>query len=620
MVGAAHRGRTLLSSPIAFAPRVQQPFPWTVCAFSVTSGFAAALVVVIAWLLSLEWISACRSGFFHVDHLRFSTHMWILFWLVVAAQSPFNISFCFSWQIQTPLGTWTSGTWARYQSIVFVSLSRGARWTPPVLQVLPVYPALIFTFPMMNFDFTAAPSDLQGSPTGLMDEASDLDAWDCNQVAEGFDSFQPGLDEGMLQLHRTSFEKPEEPLIPTAKGFRARWKAKSQARQEEVSMLGDDVSNSQHDSMSLCSWQMMEPENKRQRTQKEVDTRLHDVSDTVGPMQLQNIARLSSLEAMQRFRNHDIKMPWEKGPLAPVFGGPMPSMTPSASFVSPKVGLIDTLAPAVLTKQDSPIPMGPISKFAVKRIAAAKCVVPEDEMLAKCLNQIKNLILLDLQGTEVGVTLCNLAGGLDESTDVLQVLRDCFAKKATATVLKRTSSLWYLAGWMLEYEQTTIWTMTEGQLYSFMCALRDQQAAPTKASHLVEALNFFDNALRFRKIARKTILSPRVLGAAHSMYLQKRKLKQAPQLTVAAVKALEIICTSNTNPLRTAVSGALLFCIFASARWSDFARLENIWTDRCGDLVLVEAETATHKTSKSKEAKTRLLPFTALGRFFCDEA
>lgn len=109
-------------------------------------------------------------------------------------------------------------------------------------------------------------------------------------------------------------------------------------------------------------------------------------------------------------------------------------------------------------------------------------------MLAKCLNQIKNLILLDLQGTEVGVTLCNLAGGLDESTDVLQVLRDCFARKATATILKRTSSLWNLAGWMLENEQTTIWNITEGQLYSFMCALRDQQAAPTKASHLVEAL------------------------------------------------------------------------------------------------------------------------------------
>ena len=72
-----------------------------------------------------------------------------------------------------------------------------------------------------------------------------------------------------------------------------------------LSMLSDNVSNSQHDSLSLCSWQMMEPENKRLKTEKEVNTRLQDVSDPVEPMQLQNIARLASLEAI-RFRDHNI--------------------------------------------------------------------------------------------------------------------------------------------------------------------------------------------------------------------------------------------------------------------------------------------------------------------------
>ena len=124
---------------------------------------------------------------------------------------------------------------------------------------------------------------------------------------------------------------------------------------------------------------------------------------------------------------------------------------------------------------------------------------------------------------------------------------------------------------MLENEQTTVWDIDENQLYSYMCYLRDNQAAPTTASHLVEALNFFDSTLRFKKTVCRTILSPRVQGAAHAMYLEKRKLKQAPQLTVAAVKALEIICTSKTSLLRSAISGALLFCIFAAARWSDFA-------------------------------------------------
>jgi len=34
----------------------------------------------------------------------------------------------------------------------------------------------------------------------------------------------------------------------------------------------------------------------------------------------------------------------------------------------------------------------------------------------------------------------------------------------------------------------------------------------------------------------------------------------------------------------------------------------------------MEAGSSKHKTSKSKEDKTRLLPFTALGRFDSDDA
>ena len=319
---------------------------------------------------------------------------------------------------------------------------------------------------------------------------------------------------------------------PGTRGFRARWKAKPRPQNDDQPF--DDAHRLTSDA-------------KRQKLHRDAVGDAIDIHETVETKQLHNIARLASLEAMQRFRTHDIKMPWEKGPLAPVFGAPAPALPTAKTLTPPMVGLVDTLAPTVLDRQDSPGPVGPISKFAIKRIAAAKCVVPEDEMLARCLNQIKSLLLMDLQGTEVGITLCNLAGGLDESADVLQILRDCFARKAIATILKRTSSLWTLAGWMVENEQTNVWTMTEQQLYRFMCALRDEDAAPTKASHLVEALNFFDNALKFKKVVCKDILSSRVLGAAHSMYLGKRKLKQAPQLSVAAVRALEIVCTSQTS-------------------------------------------------------------------------
>ena len=321
----------------------------------------------------------------------------------------------------------------------------------------------------MNFDSeTSQPSGIQGPPTGRLDSNQSF-----NFAADDF-----GISEGDHDVEHHSFtvdslEKhdllqqlaSEGQTVPdtrhAVRGFRARWKAQSQARLDTFSNKEDAVSESQPDSQSLGVWEDGATSSKRPRVHESPHVNAQVAHESVEPLQLQNVARLASLEAMQRFRAHDIKMPWEKGPLAPVFGAPLPSMPNAKTLIPPLVGLVDTLAPVALTKQEVPVPVGPISKFAVKRIASARCVVPEDEMLARCLNQIKNLIVMDLQGTEVGVTLCNLAGGLDESADVLQILRDCFARKATATVLKRTSALWDLAGWMIQNEQTTVWTMSE---------------------------------------------------------------------------------------------------------------------------------------------------------------
>ena len=477
---------------------------------------------------------------------------------------------------------------------------------------------------MMKPHSDAQSSQIRGSQTRRLEQASDFNFAAANFGVENETSGE--IDDSLLT---SGFEIPtvfeqagqNQPMphgLPGARGFRARWMAKSQAMHDELSRV-DTMSQSQPDSQSVGGWDAIPSDIKRQKLTDAAVVNAKITSEKTESMQIHNNERLASLEAMQRFRNHSIQMPWEKGPLAPVFGAPMPALPAAKTLVSPIVGLVDTLAPTVLFSQGSSVPIGPISKIAFKRIAAAKCVVQEDEMLARCLNPIKSLVEMDLQGTEVGVKLCNMAGGLDEAADVLQMLIDCFARKATATVLKRTSSLRALAGWMVDSNQTTIWSMTEQQLYNFMCALREQHAAPTQASQTLEALNFLDNALKFRKMVCKDLLSSRVVGAAHSMYLEKRKLKQAPRLTEAAVKALEIVCVSNTSLLRTAVLGVLLFCVFASAHWSDFSQLESIWVDRCGGLVLVEAETSRHKTSKSKETKTRLLPFTALGRFCCEE-
>ena len=394
--------------------------------------------------------------------------------------------------------------------------------------------------------------------------------------------------------------------------FRQRWRAQSESKRDDMSILDEIVSQSE---ATEGSWDLIQPQDKRRKiedagmfNQLQEPTQ-HSAADTA---QIESIARLA---AMERLRKSDLKMPWEKGPLAPVFGPDPVGVRLEKMLAMPTVGLADTIAPMATKKKETPVTYSQVSSFAKKRIAAAKFAIPEDELLARCLNQIKTLLLMDLAGTEVGVTLTNLAGGLDETVDILQVLRDCFSRKATATVLKRTSGIWGLAEWLVNNGAESIWSLTEHQLYEHMCFLREMKAAPTRASHVLEALNFFHSTLRFKKVDINQLMSSRVTGAAHAMYMNKRKLVQAPQLTVEAVKALEEACIAEVNLLQTVVTGALLFCVFASARWADFVRIEGLAIEQHEDVLLIEGVTSKHKTARTKEHKTRLLPYIAKGRF-----
>ena len=336
----------------------------------------------------------------------------------------------------------------------------------------------------------------------------------------------------------------------------------------------------------------------------------------VHPGDMEVVVQTAALESLRRFRTHSVMLPCK---MAGVFGST--SNYASASLDKmldmPKVGLVDTLNPSRISVDPASVSLPMTSRFAYKRIAASKVVVKEDEMRAEALNQIRTLLLMDLSGAAVGLSLSNLAGTLDEKTDVMQVLTDSFATKATGTLLKGVSSIWSFAQWVMENHETSVWQISEPILYQHMCFLREGEAAPTRAAHLLEALRFFEAIVKFQKLDMKSVVSMRVQfqGASHALYVKKRKLQQAKQFTVEAVHCLEKLCIEEVDEPRTLISGAVLFCVFACARWSDIARLENIWVDEFEGLVLVEDETSKHKTWRTKEAKSRFLPFSAIGKF-----
>ena len=310
-----------------------------------------------------------------------------------------------------------------------------------------------------------------------------------------------------------------------------------------------------------------------------------------------------------------VKLPWETGPLAPVFT--RDSLAKRFEIRSSNIGLSDVLNPQ--PKVRASVPESHDLQVSVqhvrKRIACTSYNIQDDELRSRALNRFRILVSLDLHATGIGKSMLNCVGALDTSTDVLQVLSDALSSKATGTLLKRSSSLWRWASWIAATGRGTCFDQTEDTLYQYMNHLRDSGAAPTAASHFVEAFRFSDQVFKLLKMNPHSVLTSRVTGAAHNMFLQKRKLQQAPAFTVEAVGIFEGLCNEDSRMHVRVICGAILFCIFACIRWFDAMRIESIWLDKYITMCLLEAETSRHKTSMTKESKTRMLPYTSLGRF-----
>ena len=86
-------------------------------------------------------------------------------------------------------------------------------------------------------------------------------------------------------------------------------------------------------------------------------------------------------------------------------------------------------------------------------------------------------------------------------------------------------------------------------LYEYICHLRDSGAGSTTPSQLVEALRFADALLGFTQVQLPDMLSARVTGAAHAIYMTKRIRKLAEVLTVAEVSKLEYIVQMIQNSI-----------------------------------------------------------------------
>lgn len=311
-----------------------------------------------------------------------------------------------------------------------------------------------------------------------------------------------------------------------------------------------------------------------------------------------------------------IRQPWERGTFGQIFGMSSRPQFLRNTWLENSVPLPAVITASTPLKPEVPKPVKNLwvrpvfssAVFKIKRAPTPECV--GDPLRFRALARLRCIITMDLNSSQVGRQLVDYI--LDGRAEVLieQTIEDTFAKKATQTLLKRSSSLLkYIAFCRAHFSAASL-VFKEQWIYAYLNWLRTNDTSPSAGKSFLEALNFVTFTIG-PEILDLGWRSSRVLGAAESMYIKKSPLHQADPLTVLEVKLFHHILTNSSVLLDKIVAGFMLFCIYASCRWSDAQKPRTWLQDMDGGTGYLELGSTSHKTASNSERKTTICPFVA---------
>ena len=88
--------------------------------------------------------------------------------------------------------------------------------------------------------------------------------------------------------------------------------------------------------------------------------------------------------------------------------------------------------------------------FSKRRLLTAKLAKSDDELLTSALRKLRNLVLYWPEDSKLGRALLTSAGAVVGEDVLQQSLKDCFAGKAVATLVKRAADFTRFAEWMIQ--------------------------------------------------------------------------------------------------------------------------------------------------------------------------
>ena len=327
-------------------------------------------------------------------------------------------------------------------------------------------------------------------------------------------------------------------------------------------------------------------------------------------------------EALQssakRAKLYDNKFPWENPMFGGVFGrsdifaGTIVSGYKHA-LAPTSIGAFEVLQSETIPDRNPDIASSsttlPVSSIV---LIGARREVPDEDIRRMALHKLRDLILGDPAATNLGISLRSMLDTGSVSHLIEQSFSDCFRAKASTTLQKRANSLWKLSKLLAANGVLTPLRFTEEDLYLAFCALRESKAGATSCQHIVEALHFLDNTAGFSIVDLGHVLSGRCRGVARDMFLGKDPLQQKHPLRVEHVTWLEELI-QYSSPMHCCVIGQILFCVHAACRWRDSQRIQKLCIESSHNESLLNADAISSKTSLTLDAKTRFIPYAALG-------
>ena len=307
---------------------------------------------------------------------------------------------------------------------------------------------------------------------------------------------------------------------------------------------------------------------------------------------------------VDRVKPCEAKLPWESDLMTQIFGSN--DLVPSIQLgmASQSAVSVDNLASA----QASPIVAPPADCFGdvtsrcIKNLKDTSFWDDRTETLSRATQKWLFILALNRDGSLVGQQLTDNVESNEE------IMKSVFGTKSPNTVMKRANSFMSFYRWFLLHKDGLIFPISEAVVWDYMQSLCNSSAASTTLMTFIQCLRFCHYTFGMQG-CMDVVASRRVIGKAEIQLSLKKSTRQARPLRVDEVQLLHTLSASAEVSLtdRVALSHILLM-LYGRCRHSDVVAVESILHDMSPASGYVQLNTKFHKTARSAQAKSLLLP------------